>query len=151
MSTFLDTPMFSPDGRWLAYASEESGASEVYVRPFPGPGGQYQISAAGGSRPLWSHDGRQLFFLDDQQRINVADTSVTGGSFVANKPRMCSNKSLAFMGSNYAYALAADGKRFAIVLKAGKSEQPQRNTTDRVGVLLNFSEELTRRVPPAKH
>ncbi|MGH9867970.1 MAG: protein kinase domain-containing protein [Candidatus Polarisedimenticolia bacterium] len=147
---FLDSPMFSPDGRWLAYNSDESGAGEVYVRPFPGPGGQYQISAAGGSRPLWSHDGRQLFFLDDQSRINVADCSVTGTSFAAGKPRLWADRSLAFMGSNYSYALSADGKRFAIVLKAAKTEQPPRNTTDRVGVLLNFSEELTRRVPPVK-
>ncbi len=146
----LDTPMFSRDGRWLAYASEESGVSEVYVRPFPGPGGQYQISAKGGSRPLWSHDGRQLFFLDDQSRINVADCSVTGGSFAAGKPRIWSTKSLAFMGTSYAYALAADGKRFAVVLKAEKTEQPQRNTTDRVKVVLNFAEELRRRVPPDK-
>ena len=68
----------------------------------------------------------------------------------AGKPRLWSDKSLAFMGSNYSYALSPDGKRFAVVLKAGKTEQPQRNTTDRVKVVLNFSEELTRRVPPGK-
>ncbi len=147
---FLDSPMFSPDGRWLAYSSDESGAGQVYVRPFPGPGGQYQISAEGGSRPLWSHDGRQLFFLDDQSRIHVADCNVTGGSLVAGKPRLWSNKSLAFMGSAYSYALAAADSRFAVVLKAEKTEQPQRNTTDRVKVLLNFADELTRRVPPDK-
>ena len=146
----LDTPAFSPDGRWLDYYSDESGAEEIYVRPFPGPGGQYQVSSGGDSRPIWAHDGRQLFFLDSQSRITVADCGVTRGSFAAGKPRLWSDKSLAFMGSNYSYALSPDGKRFAVVLKAGKTEQPQRNTTDRVKVVLNFSEELTRRVPPGK-
>ena len=74
----LDTPAFSPDGRWLDYYSDESGAEEIYVRPFPGPGGQYQVSSGGGSRPIWAHDGRQLFFLDSQSRITVADCGVTG-------------------------------------------------------------------------
>src|SRR5438105_5056575 len=55
-------PRLSPDGRWLAYASDESGRSEVYVRPFPGPGGRAQISAAGGAEPVWSPDGARLLY-----------------------------------------------------------------------------------------
>ena len=55
-------PAFSPDGRWLAYRSNESGTFEVYVRPFPGPGGRWQVSTGGGGFPLWSRDGRELLF-----------------------------------------------------------------------------------------
>ena len=55
-------PEFSPDGRWLAYASDESGRVEVWVRPFPGPGGSWQISKEGGVEPIWSKDGKQLFY-----------------------------------------------------------------------------------------
>ena len=53
----------SPDGRWLAYASDESGTSEVYVQPFPSSGGKWQISSGGGRQPRWRHDGKELFFL----------------------------------------------------------------------------------------
>ena len=56
------SPMFSPDGRWLAYVSDESGREEVYVRPFPGEGGKQAVSTSGGREPMWSRDGRMLFF-----------------------------------------------------------------------------------------
>ena len=56
------SPAFSPDGRWLAYVSDESGRGEVYVQPFPGPGGKWPISTDGGTEPAWSADGRELYF-----------------------------------------------------------------------------------------
>ena len=56
------TPAFSPNGRWLAYTSDESGRSEIYVRPFPGPGGKWQVSTDGGTEPVWARSGRELFF-----------------------------------------------------------------------------------------
>jgi Tol biopolymer transport system component len=58
-----DWAEFSPDGRWVAYESNESGRSEVYVSPFPGPGGKWQVSTAGGIEPRWRHDGKEIFFL----------------------------------------------------------------------------------------
>ncbi|MFL5538042.1 MAG: TolB family protein [Longimicrobiaceae bacterium] len=58
----LDHPALSPDGRWLAYMSDETGTSEVYVRPFPGPGGRVQVSSGGGAQPRWSPDGRRLYY-----------------------------------------------------------------------------------------
>src|SRR5439155_24574460 len=79
---FLGTPFdegysaFSPDGRWLAYQSNESGTAEVYVRPFPGPGGRWQISKGGGLYPLWSRDGRELLFQTLDQRVMAAGYSV---------------------------------------------------------------------------
>ena len=53
---------FSPDGRWIAYASNESGRREIYVQPYPGPGGKWQVSATGGDEPVWARNGRELFF-----------------------------------------------------------------------------------------
>ena len=65
-------PMFSPDGRWLAYVSNESGRDEVYVRPFPGPGGTWQISTGGGSDPTWSRARHELFYGTPDHRVMVA-------------------------------------------------------------------------------
>jgi hypothetical protein len=81
----------------------------------------------------------------------ATDYSLEGGVLAAGKPREWSDKALAFMGSgNYPYALAPDGKRFAVVLPPARSEQPRQEVTDRVEVLLNFSEELARKVPTGK-
>jgi len=93
---FLQTPQdetdpsFSSDGRWLAYASNETGKYQVYVRAFPDRGGRWQVSGEDGITPMFSKNGRELFFrsvLDD--RIMVVSYSVKGDSFVAEKPRVC--------------------------------------------------------------
>jgi Tol biopolymer transport system component len=60
---------FSPDGRWIAYQSTESGRHEIYVRPFPGPGGQWQASAAGGIWPRWRADGRELYYIAPDAKL----------------------------------------------------------------------------------
>ncbi|MEO8479352.1 MAG: protein kinase [Gemmatimonadota bacterium] len=73
-------PALSPDGRWLAYISDESGANEVYVRPFPGTkGGKWQVSNGGGMSPVWSPDSRELFFIDIGSRLVAADLRTTAG------------------------------------------------------------------------
>jgi len=63
---------FSPDGRFIAYTSDESGRSEVYVRPFPGPGARVQLSVDGGSRPIWSADGSRIYFRKDQALLSAS-------------------------------------------------------------------------------
>jgi serine/threonine-protein kinase len=69
---FLErAPTFSPNGRWVAYSSDESGRDEVYVRPFPGPGGRGQVSTAGGTDPAWSPDGTDLFYEEEEIDITV--------------------------------------------------------------------------------
>ena len=81
--------MFSPDGRWLAYVSNETGRSEVYVRPFPGPGGKWQISTGGtGPNITWSRTPHELFYGTPDQHIMVASYTVEGESFRAEKPRL---------------------------------------------------------------
>ncbi len=143
-------PVFSPDGRWLAYASNESGTEEVYVRAFPAQGGKLQISTGGGSYPIWSRKEHKLFFLTPDWRIMVLDYAVNGGSFVPGKPEMWSPKSLVYVGGLYPYDLAPDGKRFAVVLDAAAPEQEQKRT-ESVIVLLNFFDELRRKVPGGKN
>ncbi len=140
-------PAFSPDGHWLVYSSDESGKEEVYVRPFPGPGGKSQISTGGGSYPLWSRDGRKLFFLTPDWLIMVTNCTAKGDSFAAGKPQVWARENLPSLGGNYPYDLAPDGKRFAVVLNPGGT---QVRSTDSVTVLLNFFDELRRKVPPGK-
>ena len=140
-------PAFSPDGHWLAYSSDESGKDEVYVRPFPGPGSKSQVSTGGGVYPLWSRDGRKLFFLTPDWLIMVTSYSAKGGSFAAGKPQVWAQENLPYLGGNYPYDLAPDGKRLAVVLNPGGTEV---RSTDSVTVLLNFFDELRRKVPPGK-
>ena len=86
-TVFLSTPfieqepMFSPDGRWIAYYSNESGRNEVYVRPFPEPGGKWQISTDGGVSPIWSRMRGEIFYGAPEQRLMVATYTVEGDSF----------------------------------------------------------------------
>ena len=143
-------PVFSPDGHWLAYSSDESGTPELYVRLFPGPGGKLQISTGGGSYPIWSRKEHKLYFLTPDWRIMVLDYVANGGSFVPGKPQLWSPRSLVYMGGLYPYDLAPDGKSFAVVLDTAGTEQEQKRT-ESVVVLLNFFDELRRKVPTGKN
>ncbi|MCH8269243.1 MAG: PD40 domain-containing protein [Acidobacteria bacterium] len=78
--------VFSPDGRWLAYVSDESGRFEIYVQPFPGPGGKWQISTGGGTEPVWSPSGQELYYRNSDQMMAV-DIS-TQPTFTVGKPRL---------------------------------------------------------------
>lgn len=143
-------PAFSPDGHWLAYDSNESGTYEVYVQPFPGPGGKSQVSSGGGGFPIWSRNGRELFFLQDLH-IMVADYAARGDSFTVGKPRVWSHNSLAPLADNYPYDLAPDGKRFAVVTNPAATQEHGLKPTDSVIVLMNFFDELRRNVPSGKN
>jgi serine/threonine-protein kinase len=79
-------PRFSPDGHFIAYASNESGRYEIYVRPYPGPGGKWQISTDGGGEPVWNPKGRELFYRNGNKMMAVDVT--TQGTFSAGKPRV---------------------------------------------------------------
>jgi serine/threonine-protein kinase len=139
-------PAFSPDGHWLAYASDDAGTREVYVRPFPGPGGKTQISTGGGSVPIWSRVAKELFFLTADERIAVAGYTLTGDSFVAGKPRIWSEKRLPEVPPySFSIDLAPDGKRFAVVLFADGTAETRPLT--HVTVLQNFFNEMNQRVP----
>jgi serine/threonine-protein kinase len=139
---------FSVDGRWLAYSSNESGSSQVYVRAFPDKGGHWQISSDGGTSPIFSRNGKDLFFFDvPDDRIMVASYSVKGDSFVGEKPRVWSGLSVALtMGGAVGaqYDVAPDGKRIAVAAYAGGSTQQD---AGHVIFLENFIDELQRKAP----
>jgi Tol biopolymer transport system component len=138
-------PAFSPDGRWLAYASNESGPFEVYVRPFPGPGGRWQISEGGGVFPLWSREGHELLFETLDNRVMAVSYTTQGDSFAASKPRVWSETRLLNVLGIPVYDLAPDGKRIAAILASDEAggEKPPTHLT----FLLNFFDELRRRAP----
>jgi serine/threonine-protein kinase len=148
---FLQSPLemrnarFSPDGRWLAYASDESGMDQVYVRAFPDKGSKWQISNGGGAHPIFSPSGRELFFRNLDNQIMVAGYTVKGDSFLPDKPRMWSEKRLANVGRLSNYDLAPDGKRI-VALMPDESTEGQK-AQSHVIFLQNFFDELRRRVP----
>jgi hypothetical protein len=130
---------FSPDGRWIAYTSDESGRYEVYVQPFPGPGGKWQISTDGGDMPVWARNGRQLFFASSSRLMSVAVTTQPG--FSASAPRFVAHTppALSTRLGNTRYDVSPDGQRFLFVKASADSGTP-----DEVRVVLNWTEELKR-------
>jgi Tol biopolymer transport system component len=102
----------SPDGRWIAYVSNESGRFEVYVQPFPGPGGRWQVSDGGGEGARWRADGRELFFVAPGGRIMAVEVK-TGDGFEAGLPRfLFQTKPQRLPGAQY--DPSPDGQRFLV-------------------------------------
>ena len=114
---------FSPDGRWVAYSSGESGRAEIYVVPFPGPGGKWQVSQGGGSFPRWRRDSTELFYLSPDGTLMAASVDGRGSSFVVSltKPLFVPRiRTTGFGGSNaYNYDVTPDGQRFLIAVTEG--------------------------------
>jgi serine/threonine-protein kinase len=136
-------PMFSPDGRWLAYTSDETGQQQVYVISFPDGAGKWQISTEGGSEPLWSKDGRKLFYRAGERVMSVVIDE--GGGFKASKPQMVFEgkykiETIALLPS---YDLAANGDRFVMMKSDGDA------TPTRLNLVVGWFEDLKRRVPSA--
>jgi serine/threonine protein kinase len=99
---------FSPDGRWIAYSSNESGQAEVYVRPHPQSGGKWQVSTAGGFAPTWRRDGRELYYVSVDGKLMVAEITVKGSTLEASSPRPL----FEMRGVNY--DVMSDGRRFIL-------------------------------------
>jgi len=137
-------PSFSPDGRWIGYASDESGSYEIYVRPASGASGKWQISNAGGEFPLWSRSGHELFYEAMDHRIMTLDYSTNGDSFIPGKPRVWSDHQI-FASGRSNLDIAPDGKRF-VVFEEPQAPEPGKNSLH-VVLLLNFLDELKRRIP----
>jgi Tol biopolymer transport system component len=135
---------FSPDGHWMAYVSNESGRPEIYVQPYPGPGGKWQISTDSGTEPLWNRNGRELFYRSGNKMMAVQVT--TQPNFSPSKPVVLFEKEYAasqFPATGIAYDVTADGQRFLMVKETDQASLAQ------INVVLNWFEEL-KRLAPAK-
>jgi DNA-binding winged helix-turn-helix (wHTH) protein/Tol biopolymer transport system component len=139
-------PAISPNGRWVAYSSDASERFEIYVMPFSPQrrtaGRKWLVSNGGGHSPVWSQNGRELFYEGFDLRVQVAAYTVKGDSFVAEKPRFWSEKQMADIGFFPGFDVAPDGKR---VLALFASEDAKPETI--LHMLLNVDSELRRRAP----
>lgn len=136
-------PAFSPDGRWVAYVSEESGNAEIYVRPFPGPGGKWQVSTDGGTLPSWSRAQSELVYGKDGQLMVVRYAS-RNGSFSASAPVPWSKGRFEWRGPNRMYDLHPDGARVALATPSAAAQVPP---PDRIVLIFNFFDRLRRLIP----
>jgi serine/threonine-protein kinase len=149
LETLIQTPfdehsaMLSPDHRWLAYVSNESGRNEIYVRPYPGLEGQYKISIDGGNEPMWAPSGKELFYREDDKmmKVNIKPEP----EFAAGTPEFL------FEGRYLAqsphtpmalYDISPDGRYFLMIQEADEEAAPLQ-----IHVVLNWEEELKRLVP----
>jgi dipeptidyl aminopeptidase/acylaminoacyl peptidase len=145
-------PQFSPDGHWLAYSSAVSGRSEVYVRPYPGPGPATRVSVEGGSDPAWTQQGRELVFLSPvdaagKRRMMAADVTPASPPRPGT-PRMLFEFDTAALaagaGACRAYDVTADGQRF---LTTQVVPAPKPEPVTHINLIQNWFEELKAKVP----
>jgi eukaryotic-like serine/threonine-protein kinase len=141
--TFQMFPAFSPDGRWVAYTGAQAGALQVFVQPFPGPGGRWQISREPNSSfPQWPAKGDQLFYASPDKQLMSVRYSITGNSFQAEAPKLWAEKRLADLGPmNIDYSMSPDGKRAAVLIdRFGDLKQVK------VNYVFNFVEEIKKKL-----
>jgi Tol biopolymer transport system component len=129
---------FSPDGRWIAYSSNETGSLEIYVSPFPNISGKWQVSNAGGQEPHWRHDGKELFYVSpDGKMMEVAVTA--GTNFKAGTPVVLfqtHRRQPVSSQDHFSYDVSADGQKFLIITKMEEANAAP------LSVLLNWSSEM---------
>jgi eukaryotic-like serine/threonine-protein kinase len=133
-------PAISPDGRWLAYSSNETGRREIYVRPFPeADRARYQVSTAGGMTPVWNPTGHELFYVDAAENL-VSVPLVAGTSFQTGPPHVLFPLADYFTGAYQPeYEVSRDGQRFLMI-------RQEAGTGLGVVVVLHFLDDLKRRM-----
>ena len=133
---------FSPDGRWLAYVSDKSGQSEVYVRPYPGPGGEAIVSTDGGSEPVWAPDGSELFYRNGAQMLVARVES--DPTFSTRPPELLFEAGYALeISGRPNYDISPDGQQFVMVKMASESA----GESAQINIIQSWFEELKERVP----
>jgi eukaryotic-like serine/threonine-protein kinase len=125
----------SPDGRWIAYVSDESGKWEIYVQPFLSSGGKWQISSAGGRQPQWSRDGKEFFYVAPDQKLMAVPVH-PGTSLDPGAPKELFQLHTATDSFGTSYDIAADGQRFLVSTLVGEEASPPLN------VIVNWTEAL---------
>jgi len=142
---FLQTPFderqgcLSPDGRWIAYASDASGTWQVYVQSFPGSGGKWQVSSNGGAQPQWRGDGHELFYLSADRKLMAVEVNGSGSTFTMGAPRALFAlhiQSIGLPGNRNFYTATRDGQRFLVTSLSG---DPSLSLTT---VVLNWTADL---------
>jgi serine/threonine-protein kinase len=137
-------PVFSPDGRWIAYQSNESGRDEVYVRSFPAAEGKWQISTEGGQSPTWSKAGREIVYISgtaSATRFMAADVSVQDGAIRASRPHRLFESSIARPPTASIYDTSADGSRFVFLKRVDSTAATEHSP---VTIVVNVFDEVRR-------
>jgi serine/threonine-protein kinase len=132
-------PEISPDGAWIAYTSDDTGNEEVWVEPFPGPGGRHQVSTNGGEAPAWTKQGAELIYRKENDFFAVAIE--TRPEFSAGRPQLLFQAPLSGSTPVRGYDVTSDGERFF----ATRREEIARDDITELEVILNWSQELERR------
>ena len=140
------SPVFSPDGRWLAYMSLESGTLQVYVQPFPKTGAKHRVTQQGGRYPLWSPDGTELFYINGPQFMGIDIATEPAFSF-GNEQALRIRGFLAAYGPTRPYDITPDGQRFLMVFPADQAGSVAETAEEQINIVLNWFEELKERVP----
>jgi serine/threonine-protein kinase len=155
VTPLLQTPfdeqrgIISPDGHWLAYESNSSGQSEIWIRPFPNTSVvQYQISTSGGTRPVWAHNGEELFFIGEDGTLMRVPIEATATMWNAGAPtKLLESRYYTGGGNpNRSYDVSPDGRRF-LMIKAASADPA--TVPPNIIVVQHFDEEL-KRLAPAK-
>ena len=139
--------MVSPDGRWLAYESDSPGRREIYVRPFPNAGvGQWQISTAGGTRPLWARSGKELFYLAPDGALLRVPVEASGATWNAGTPTKLLEGAIAhgIVNTGRTFDVSPDGQRFLMIKAPGADATA---APPSLIVVQHWDEELKRVVP----
>jgi serine/threonine-protein kinase len=133
-------PVFAPDGKWIAYASDESGRFEIYVRPFPGPGGKWQVSTDGGTEPVWARSGKEIFYRSERRMMAVPVQA--GPTFAPGTAQRLFEGDYEFSHRNHPnYDVSPDGQRFLML----KNESAA--STSVLQVVIDLGAELLLRAP----
>jgi Tol biopolymer transport system component len=135
-STFNEVQgRFSPDGRFVAYVSNESGRAEVYVRTFPDAGGKWQVSTGGGAQPRWRRDGKELFYVAPDRKLMSAEVN-TGSGFATGVTTPLFQTQVSSYTAPNRYDVSADGQRFLV------NSQVEETSQTPITVVLNWSSTL---------
>jgi hypothetical protein len=126
---------FSPDGRFFAYASDESGRAEVYIQTFPLGGGKWQVSTAGGAQPHWRRDGRELFYVSPDRKLMAVEIK-PGSGFESGEPVALFQTQVSGFTAPNRYDVSADGQRFLV---NGAVEETSKTP---INVILNWTSTL---------
>ena len=145
-----------PDGRWFAYitGAASGGGFQVFVQPFPPTGAKYQITTDGGTNPVWSHDGKQLFYntvagttqTTAPGKLVAVDIRTQPG-FTFRNPVEIPITGAVLGGTGTNYDVSPDDKQFVVVQSSSSSADPTRRINSQINVILNWFTELQQRVP----